>query len=141
MKKTIITIFGSVILFVVLVLGLKTFVLKSVENNNDHACTEEAKICPDGSTVGRTGANCEFSPCPELTKILTEAEARLIGEKNCIKDDESLSPGYYNENSKTWWFDANLNSTKEGCHPACVVFEDTKTAEINWRCTGLISPK
>ncbi len=28
------------------------------------ACTEEAKLCPDGSAVGRTGPNCEFSPCP-----------------------------------------------------------------------------
>ncbi|MEK6946090.1 MAG: IPT/TIG domain-containing protein [Nanoarchaeota archaeon] len=28
------------------------------------ACTEEAKICPDGSAVGRTGPNCKFAPCP-----------------------------------------------------------------------------
>ncbi len=28
------------------------------------ACTQEAKQCPDGSYVGRTGPNCEFSPCP-----------------------------------------------------------------------------
>jgi len=28
------------------------------------ACTMEAKLCPDGSYVGRTGPNCEFSPCP-----------------------------------------------------------------------------
>ncbi len=28
------------------------------------ACTMEAKICPDGSSVGRTGPNCEFTPCP-----------------------------------------------------------------------------
>ena len=28
------------------------------------ACTMEAKICPDGSYVGRTGPKCEFAPCP-----------------------------------------------------------------------------
>lgn len=28
------------------------------------ACTMEAKICPDGSSVGRTGPKCEFAPCP-----------------------------------------------------------------------------
>jgi hypothetical protein len=28
------------------------------------ACTMDAKECPDGSYVGRTGPNCEFSPCP-----------------------------------------------------------------------------
>lgn len=27
-------------------------------------CTEEAKLCPDGSAVGRIGPNCEFAPCP-----------------------------------------------------------------------------
>lgn len=28
------------------------------------ACTMEAKLCPDGSYVGRTGPNCEFAECP-----------------------------------------------------------------------------
>lgn len=28
------------------------------------ACTQEAKLCPDGSYVGRTGPNCEFAACP-----------------------------------------------------------------------------
>lgn len=28
------------------------------------ACTQEAKQCPDGSYVGRTGPNCEFAACP-----------------------------------------------------------------------------
>lgn len=28
------------------------------------ACTLEAKLCPDGTGVGRTGPKCEFAPCP-----------------------------------------------------------------------------
>ncbi|MEN9647611.1 MAG: hypothetical protein RLY57_415 [Candidatus Parcubacteria bacterium] len=28
------------------------------------ACTMEAKLCPDGSAVGRSGPRCEFAPCP-----------------------------------------------------------------------------
>jgi hypothetical protein len=28
------------------------------------ACTEEAKLCPDGSSVSRTGPDCEFPACP-----------------------------------------------------------------------------
>lgn len=70
----------------------------------------------------------------------SEAEARAIAEKSCIKDGESLATGYYNGNSKTWWFDANLNNTPAGCNPACVVSEVTRKAEVNWRCTGAISP-
>jgi hypothetical protein len=27
-------------------------------------CTMDAKICADGSAVGRSGPNCEFAPCP-----------------------------------------------------------------------------
>ncbi|MBU6490708.1 hypothetical protein KGQ25_00880 [Patescibacteria group bacterium] len=27
-------------------------------------CTQEAKLCPDGSSVGRTGPNCEYAACP-----------------------------------------------------------------------------
>lgn len=28
------------------------------------ACTMDAKICPDGTAVGRSGPNCEFEKCP-----------------------------------------------------------------------------
>ncbi len=33
------------------------------------ACTMEAKQCPDGSYVGRSGPNCEFTPCPVIHKF------------------------------------------------------------------------
>lgn len=33
--------------------------------NNTTACPMDAKICPDGSSVGRVGPNCEFAPCPK----------------------------------------------------------------------------
>lgn len=35
------------------------------------ACTMEAKLCPDGSAVGRAGPNCEFAACPEATSTGT----------------------------------------------------------------------
>jgi hypothetical protein len=76
---------------------------------------------------------------PWKSKI-TENEALIIAGKFCTKGGGSLGSGLYNKNTKTWWFDANLNATQEGCNPACVVSEETKTAEINWRCTGLIDP-
>lgn len=40
----------------------------SVVSSSDTSaiCTQEAKICPDGTSVGRTGSNCEFAPCPQL---------------------------------------------------------------------------
>lgn len=43
-------------------------------------CTQEAKVCPDGSFVSRTGPNCEFAVCPE----------------------NSIQPGQNNEGWKTF---------------------------------------
>ncbi len=34
-------------------------------------CPQETKICPDGSSVGRTGPNCEFAACPGATATST----------------------------------------------------------------------
>ncbi len=31
------------------------------------ACTMDAKMCPDGSFVGRVGPDCEFAACPSET--------------------------------------------------------------------------
>jgi len=56
---------GVVILFVV---GIASFLYRNtVERPGITAampeCTLEAKICPDGTSVGRTGPSCEFTPC------------------------------------------------------------------------------
>lgn len=44
------------------------------------ACTADARICPDGSYVGRAGPKCEFSACP-ITASTTSAN---IGQKITI---------------------------------------------------------
>ena len=50
------------------VLFLASFLLVSgCLQGQPRACTAEARMCPDGSYVGRTGPNCEFSPCPNAT--------------------------------------------------------------------------
>jgi hypothetical protein len=54
-------------LILMLTLVLAIFAVSCTKTNEPTACTMEAKICPDGSSVGRTGPNCEFAPCPEST--------------------------------------------------------------------------
>jgi hypothetical protein len=39
------------------------------------ACTMDAKLCPDGSYVGRTGPDCEFASCPGETEWLAIKQA------------------------------------------------------------------
>lgn len=41
-----------------------TPVVSASTTGSGTACTMEAKACPDGSFVGRTGPNCEFAACP-----------------------------------------------------------------------------
>lgn len=38
----------------------------SLRDGGQVACTMEAKLCPDGSYVGREGPNCEFAACPDV---------------------------------------------------------------------------
>ena len=45
-----------------------------INKNKTQVCTQEAKICPDGSTVSRTGPNCEFAPCVSVKPTLKEIE-------------------------------------------------------------------
>ena len=37
---------------------------KTEQKQEQTACTMEAKLCPDGSSVGRQGPKCEFKACP-----------------------------------------------------------------------------
>lgn len=54
----------SALVVLVLVLATLLYVAPLQPSPNQGACTMEAKLCPDGSYVGRTGPNCEFTPCP-----------------------------------------------------------------------------
>jgi hypothetical protein len=41
------------------------------------ACTQEAKLCPDGSAALRTGPHCEFAACPFIDVPATSATTTL----------------------------------------------------------------
>ena len=53
----------SVVVIVVAIVGI--FVWVRFFGEKSIACTMEAKLCPDGSYVGRTGPKCEFALCPD----------------------------------------------------------------------------
>ena len=44
--------------------GSKSTPIPAPTINKNKPCTQEAKVCPDGTSVGRVGPNCEFAPCP-----------------------------------------------------------------------------
>ncbi len=51
----------------------------NINSNNGVACTDDAKQCPDGSYVGRTGPQCQFADCPNTPVITPQANGSLSG--------------------------------------------------------------
>jgi len=47
------------------------------------ACTADAKLCPDGSAVGRVPPNCEFAPCPENLTSCPE-DTKVCGDGSIV---------------------------------------------------------
>ncbi len=61
-EKTLLVIGAAIVVIAFLAGGL--WFWQASQKSLLKACTMEAKLCPDGSSVGRTGLNCEFAPCP-----------------------------------------------------------------------------
>ncbi len=80
---------------------------------------------------------CQKAVVDTTVGLDLESARKIAVESDCVKEGPLTEFYFYNENTKTWWFD--LDVEKEGCAPACVVSEETLEAEINWRCTGLIT--
>jgi hypothetical protein len=91
------------------------------EEINGMACTEEAKICPDGSSVVRTGPDCEFAPCPTTSTLENELSKKIIQDyifcneyEDYLKNElETLNKQCENNN------DCNLTQLYN-CEPYCV---------------------
>lgn len=69
MRKNIFTIIAIAI---ILVLGYMYYTKKQDSNpvipgrdGETIVCSSDAKLCPDGSYVGRVGPRCEFAECPK----------------------------------------------------------------------------
>ena len=69
MTQKVIIILAVILLISVGVLLSGRYKFKGEKpRNTGIACTQDAKICPDGSAVGRVPPNCEFAPCPGQTQ-------------------------------------------------------------------------
>ncbi len=82
----------------------------------------------DGPDNGRLAETCAGMPITEAIQI---AQSSACAAEGALKTTRMC-----NEGTKTWWLD--LDISRPGCAPACVVNAETRQAEINWRCTGLI---
>jgi cytochrome c oxidase subunit II len=74
-------------------------------------CTSDAKICPDGSSVGRSGSNCEFAPCK------AEDVAPVESDKEPLISVTPLIPvevKKFEMVAKQWEFQPKIITVKKG---------------------------
>ncbi len=64
MNKVFLYIFIAFVIVVASAFATYYFISSKIIKNEPVFCTQEAKQCPDGSYVGRTGPKCEFAECP-----------------------------------------------------------------------------
>ncbi len=103
--------------------GIVTINLPSTTTTTIGSTTTTTISSEESCQKKDTDAKLSLSEAKEIA-LLSECGDRLKDTYIC------------NEITGTWWI--NLDIEKEGCNPACVINVETKTAEINWRCTGLI---
>ncbi|HEY4522467.1 MAG TPA: hypothetical protein VJH91_02425 [Candidatus Paceibacterota bacterium] len=84
------TLTGIVVVLVVLLGGWYWW---SGANVGGQQCTQEAKMCPDGSSVGRTGPNCEFALCPG--EVAPMSDGTSVGENLILGVSLDTTLGQY----------------------------------------------
>jgi hypothetical protein len=81
----------------------------------------------------------EYCSAGDTGAKLSHQEAMEIAQDSeCLEQGQLEETRFCNEDTGTWWIDLDIE--KPGCNPACVVDVSDGTAEINWRCTGVIPP-
>jgi len=89
---------GIILIFVV---GVGAFLYRNAIERpgmptNETACTMEAKVCPDGTSVGRSGPSCAFAPCalPNVEvadkQVAFAIPAGYVADENAYGADPSL---------------------------------------------------
>ncbi|MCX6796554.1 MAG: hypothetical protein NTW06_03590 [Candidatus Falkowbacteria bacterium] len=125
-KIASVLIVGIVLLLAIMVMGLfYQQILKQIQisnkTGNQQACTQEAKLCDDGSSVGRTGPNCEFARCSEKNNSQAEDDVTKFLE-NAL-----ASENCQDEYSKNSCFIGKVNNQ-------CGDYKNVKINDFSCRC-------
>jgi len=150
-----------IIAILILAVGTAVWWFENNKSQKEHiACTMEAKLCPDGSYVGRIPPRCEFAPCPEIKTGILKGKV-IIGPLCPVEpcptsisnpyilrtitlqrqDGEFLPPinlqadGSFEAEISTGTYILNLSDCNFlGCQrslPKTITIEENKTTEIN----------
>ena len=80
-KAFVLSALVAIIAILLVAEGGAHYYFSKVKMPDEVACPSDAKVCSDGSAVGRTGPNCEFVSCP--------SEDVMKKDDGMIKDDKA----------------------------------------------------
>lgn len=104
---------GIFIIIIVIILIVGYFVYQYDFNDNEilvkpFGCTMEAKLCSDGSSVGRVGPTCQFEDCPDVSDSIVGINDLIIIE-NLKPNQEIESPLIIKGKARgVWFFEADF---------------------------------
>jgi len=102
------------------------------------ACTKDALVCPDGSTVGRQGQNCEFASCPQDKDTTPKDTHELIvleyPEENAVVSSPITFTGQARGN---WYFEATFPIVIVNWN-GLIIGEGYATADGDWMTTEFV---
>ncbi len=112
MQKIITAIVVVALLLAVIITILE---IRSTSEEGPVACTMDAKMCPDGSAVGRVGPQCEFAECPSLPEVPRDVQAQIDAKRDLIVLREPRAMSLVSspitivgEARGTWFFEASF---------------------------------
>jgi len=117
-----------IVVFLIIASGI-VFGLKFFNQPKQVVCTEEAKLCPDGSYVGRTGPNCEFTACPkeDLIKIVSPQANEKVSSPILIKG-EARGIWFFEATFPVKLYDENNN----------LIVQSYATAKSDWMTENFV---
>jgi hypothetical protein len=131
MKKNLI------VLIIIAILATIMYLISGYSQTKLGACTLEAKVCPDGSLVGRAGPNCQFVPCPTAVPGGKTFCGGIAGVK-CSKGYRCQMDGQYPDAGGTCVRDSKTKPNPDykcpernyvNCMPG------PNNPELKWECT------
>ena len=99
-------------------------------------CSQEAKICPDGTPVTRTGPNCEFAACPG------EKTNEIASWKNYTNEKYGFSLQFpdswvgFKSSQKDYPAYSSVSFSFENGHQPFSIFSIIKFNNKQWKSSG-----
>jgi hypothetical protein len=131
-NKQLIIVCGVLFLALVVLIASRGTITKEDELI---ACTADALMCPDGSSVGRTSPSCEFAPCPPAPEVQEDPVINVYAPKS---NEVVTSPIVITGKARgTWFYEGSFLVYL--LDPKGQIFaETTAIAQGDWMTEGFV---